>query len=260
MTDFLKTIDPTVYAAFLFVAPAVMLGLAGLWFKRYVPAWSSEERGFVGLEKHWSKIFYFSWIGGWAASMLAGYLSGGNLFAVFIFAILVYALIFSSYTDIIVHKAPKEVARYAIIAVLPFAAAAIYFQGLINYSGDTLFNQFNYFGPDIASSQLIAFGVWMLIPVIMLIVSGGGLGMADIRLFVLFGVSLSWWVGIMGMFIMFFVANVIQIVSFIPAQKYNWGTMITLKNGKTKRAVPFIPALAASFIIGGLYFVSLTTV
>lgn len=258
MTELLKNINPAVYAAFLFIAPAVLLGLAGLLFKRYVAEWSTEERGFVGLEKHWSKIFYFSWAGGWGAAILAGVLSGGNIFAVFLFAILAYVLIFSSYTDIIVHKAPKEVARYGIVSALPIAALAIWQHGLMNYGGDTLLTRFVYFGANITASQLIALAVWLAIPIIMFFVSGGGLGMADIRLFVFFGVTLSWWVGIMGMFVMFFIANLIQIISFIPAQKYGWGQMITLKSGKTKRAVPFIPALAASFLIGGFYFVSLT--
>lgn len=258
MINMLQNIDPFVYKMIWIVSPALLLSLFGFFFKKNVATWSTEERGFVGLERHWDKIFYSSWAGGWGAGIIAGVLTGGNIYAVMIFAILTYVLIFSSYTDIIVHKAPKEVARVGILSILPFAALSIWgpASGSVNLFNTEAFLVLTRITVNIPTMQLIAFGIWMAIPIIMFIVSRGGLGMADIRLFVLFGVSLSWWIGIIGMFIIFFIANLIQVLAFIPAQKYNWGQMITLKNGKTKRAVPFIPALAVSFIIGSFYFLT----
>lgn len=80
--------------------------------------------------------------------------------------------------------------------------------------------------------------------------------MADFRLFLLFGVALSWWTGIMGMFIMFFIANVMQIVVFFPAKKFKWGHMIKTSSGKEKWAVPFIPVIATVFLSGSLFILS----
>ena len=259
MSNLISSLNPTLLAVLLIIVPAVILYGMHLFFRRYTSAWENEERGFSKMKTHWHKAFYVAFITGEASSILAGILSGWNVYAVIIFAILGYALSFSSYTDIIEHKAPKEIARYSIILLIPVAAVAILDKGLyLTRSNDNILLQMPYLpvSPNIQMQQLVSFGIWMLIPVIMLIVSGGGLGMADIRLFVLFGVGLSWWVGIMGMFAAFFIANLIQVLTFIPAKKFNWGHMVTLKSGKQKRAMPFIPALSASFMVVAFYMVS----
>lgn len=260
MTNLLNQLEslPLVWALLIVgITPAVLL-LNSKLLKRHEEAWMHEERGFKPIAARWRAIYYYSFTGGWTLSLVAGLLSEWNLYAILLIGILSHALIFSSMTDIIVHKAPKEVARYAIYETLFISALAIADQ-FINGSGGLVNpNAINSMplGSSIWESQLYTVGFWMLIPVILLIVSRGGLGMADVRLLILFGVSLSWWVGLTGMLLAFFIANIMQILAFIPASKFNWGHMITMKNGKQKRAVPFIPALTLSFISIGIYTLS----
>lgn len=262
MNSLISTLHPTILALTMMLLPAlIMLGF-NMFFKRYISSWEHEERGFTKMSGQWHKAFYLAFIVGQASAILAGIITGWNIYAVIIFTILGYSLTFSSYTDIVEHKAPKEIARYSILFLIPIAALAILDNGLyIARNPNNFLTQLPYLpvSSDLALQQLTALGVWLIIPIVMMLVSGGGLGMADIRLFVLFGVGLSWWVGIMGMFAAFFIANVIQVLTFIPAKKFNWGHMITLKSGKQRRAMPFIPALSASFMIIGFYMLSQTS-
>lgn len=261
MNNLISSLPPFISTAIMVILPAVLLLLMTPFFRRYTNSWEHEERGFTKMSSHWHKAFYVAFIVGEGSAILAGVLSQWNIYAVMIFAILGYALAFSSYTDIIEHKAPKEIARYSILLILPIASLALLDNGLYVISNPNNFLlQIPYMpvSPDLAVRQITAFGIWMLIPVIMLLVSGGGLGMADIRLFVLFGVALSWWVGIMAMFTAFLLASVIQILTFIPAKKFNWGHMVTLKSGKQRRAMPFIPALSVAFMFIGFYMLPFT--
>jgi hypothetical protein len=262
MTNILNALKdaPIIWALLVVVPVPVILLTIGFFLKKHVVHWEHEDRGFAPIGKKWKQIFYYSFLGGIAFSLLAAFISKFNIYAIELVGILAYVLIFSSMTDIIVHKAPKEVARYGMFATAPIAALAIadfFFNrsgGLINISAISRLP----LGHSIAEAQLWNLGLWMIIPVVLLIVGRGGVGMADIRLLILFGVTMSWWVGVMGMFIAFFIANVLQILAFIPANKFGWGTMITMKSGKQKRAVPFIPALTVAFLTVALY--SLTMV
>ena len=256
MNSLLATLPPLVVTSIVIFLPALLLLAFGAFFRRYTDQWEHEERGFTKMSTHWHKAFITAFLVGESSAILAGFLSQWNIYAVLIFAILGYSLSFSSYTDIIEHKAPKEIARWSIVTLIPIAVVALIDNGLyVIASSQNFILRLPYFpvSPDLSMQQLVAFGVWMIIPIVMLLVSGGGLGMADIRLFVLFAVGLSWWVGIMAMFTAFFIANVIQALSFIPAKKYNWGHMVTLKSGKQKRAMPFIPALSVTFMLMGFY-------
>lgn len=262
MNNLIASLPPIISTGILIVAPALLLLGLNPFFRRYISSWEHEERGFTKMSNHWHKAFYVAFLVGEGTAILAGILSNWNIYAVLIFAILGYALAFSSYTDIIEHKAPKEIARYSILLIIPIAIIALLDNGLYIISNpNNMLLQIPYLpiSPELALRQLTAFGIWMLIPIIMLLVSGGGLGMADIRLFVLFGVSLSWWVGVMAMFTAFLIASILQVLTFIPAKKFNWGHMVTLKSGKQRRAMPFIPALSVSFMLIGLYMLPYTT-
>lgn len=261
MNNLLTQLPTFASTIIMIVVPALILLGFNMFFKKYTNKWEHEERGFTKMAAHWHKAFYVAFIAGETSAILAGVLSGWNIYAVLMFAILGYSLSFSSYTDIIEHKAPKEIARYSTLLALPIAALGLLDNGLyVMRNSNNILLQIPYLpvSSELALQQLTALGVWMLIPIIMLVVSGGGLGMADIRLFILFGVTLSWWVGIMGMFAAFFIASVIQIVTFIPATKFNWGHMVTLKSGKQKRAMPFIPALSVAFMAVGFYMLTFT--
>jgi prepilin signal peptidase PulO-like enzyme (type II secretory pathway) len=252
MTQLLEVLKdyPFVWALMMVgTVPLILFGIS-FFLKRHTSAWSEEERGFKPLESKWRYLFYYSLLGGWVLSMLGGFLSNWNLYAMVLLGVISYVLIFSTITDIIVHKAPKEVARYGIYISLVVSGLAIFDQfwnktgGLVNPETLRLFP----FVDTIWEAQLYTVLAWLAVPLILILVSRGGLGMADVRLLILVGVGLSWWVGLMNMLVAFFIANVLQVLAFIPGQKLNWGRMIERPNGKSRRAIPFIPALAISFL------------
>lgn len=253
--------SPLLWSFLMIGITPLILGTMWFFLHKHITEWSTESRGFKALESKWRYIFYYSFIGGWVLSILAGFLSDFNLYLMLILGILSFVLIFSTITDVIVHKAPKEVARYGIYASMLVAGLAI---------SDNIWNQSSLlnnivhpsilhlfpFASTIGEAQLYTIGLWLLVPLLLLLVSRGGIGMADVRLLILAGISLSWWVGLMNMIVAFFIANLIQVLAFIPGQKFNWGRMIERPNGKQRRAIPFIPALAVSFLT--MAFVTIT--
>src|SRR5690606_4387356 len=66
-------------------------------------------------------------------------------------------------------------------------------------------------------APIAAFGVWMVIPTLLFLFSGGGIGMGDIRLLILFGTTLSWWVGIEYMFYGLIASCLLQLIILYPA-------------------------------------------
>lgn len=229
--------------------------------------WSSEDRGFVSLT---SKFHTYS-----IRSFILGSIGGSVFGAIFVnvylgvlVGITLYALIFSTQTDLKVHKAPKEINSVSILFAIPVVAVSLiqnyynqyeptvlsYYDN--NYVSSFITKGFAYLeGGDLVLSQIFNFSGWMLIPILLFLVSKGGLGMADIRLFILLGVTTSWWLGILPMMLLFFIANIIQIISFLPAKKRNLGEMVILDNGKEKFAVPFIPAITIGYVLGLLIIV-----
>jgi len=255
MINQLKDIDPIVLSVLAVSLPALLLLLFNFLLSKKVSSWEDESRGFKAVSPYWRRVFYSSWLGGWVAGIVALVVSNGNIYATFIFAVTAYVLIFSSITDTIVHKAPKEVAHYGILSLLPISALALLNGGLFNLQLQT---SFAFLGNRV-SLQLFSAGVWFAILLLIMVISRGGLGMADFRLFLLFGIGLSWWVGIMGMVVLFFIANVLQIIVFFPAKKFKWGHMIKLSNGKERWAVPFIPVISIAFMVGAFIYLSQAT-
>jgi prepilin signal peptidase PulO-like enzyme (type II secretory pathway) len=224
--------------------------------------WAAEDRGFTSLKDKFQVYSFRSLITGTIFGSVLGIIFA-NIYIGILLGITLYALVFSTQTDLKVHKAPKEISNFSIIFSMPVVITSLinnYYNTVgsvvVTYSSNNevssfLTKGFAYMeGGELVLNQVLNFIFWMIIPVLLFLLSRGGLGMADIRLFFLLGVTTSWWVGIIPMMLIFFIANVAQIISFFPAKKRNLGEMVTLDNGKKKFAVPFIPAITLGYLLG----------
>lgn len=220
-------------------------------FYSMIPSWSDNDRGFFLEPQEWRQVLINSTLISSVFALTAWMVSGYN-FTIFLLAlVLSYSLTFSSITDVKVHKAPKEVANYSIVFATMVTGLSIllsyfdgYYDDIIIYVNNSYYNIFPYIN-DIKLISLLNIIVWCLFIVIIMLVSRNGLGMADVRIFMLLGVTIVWWVGLGNFLFIFGAMNIVQALMFIPAHYLNWGEMVTTPSGKKKRAVPFIPVIWA---------------
>ena len=228
-------------------------------FRSLIPTWGANDRGFSFSKPEWEHFLTYSALFSGVFSTTIWFVTDYNFSLFLISLVLSYALIFSSYTDIRIHKAPKEVANYSIVfAFFIFSGTVIlslfddYYANLLPFVNNNYYNVLP-FTNSIPYNSLINMVSWLLFLLLIVIVSRGGLGMADVRLFVLLGVTMVWWVGLGNFLFIFGAMNILQALFFIPAKFFNWGQMIKTKSGKMKRALPFIPVIAfttlTSFLI-----------
>lgn len=228
-----------------------------------VADWDSVDRGFSEMNPLWGKIFTQSFLFGMVFSLLVWVLSSGVVFLSLLGAILSYVLFFSSTVDIQIHKAPREVSNYGfvlstVIMLIVFGTYFLddYFSGVnVSTVGGLFLEPLTVFD-SLVFNQLLNIGLWFTVIVVLQLVSRGGLGMADVRLFFLLGVALAWWGGFNNMLVLFAAANILQALIFIPGSIFKWGHLVTMKSGNQKRAIPFIPAIFLTFLVGFAVLVS----
>jgi hypothetical protein len=240
---------------FNYLMQIILSGAATLYvfntiFYSMVPAWSNKDRGFVLNPDEWKQVFVNSTIISAVFSLTSWVVSGYNFTIFLLSLVLSYSLTFSSITDIRVHKAPKEVANYSIVFATVVTGLSIflsylegYYTNIIAHVNNSYYNIFP-FVYNVASVSLLNIFVWFLFIAVIMLVSRGGLGMADVRLFVLLGVTIVWWVGLGNFLFIFGAMNILQALMFIPAHYLNWGEMVAVPSGKKKRAIPFIPVIS----------------
>lgn len=228
-----------------------------------VADWNSPDRGFSKMNPLWGKIFTQSFLFGITFSLLIWVLSSGVVFLTLLGAMLSYVFFFSSAVDIQIYKAPREVSNYGfvfstIIMLIVFATHFLddYFSGVNVSTVNGLLLEPLIFFDNLIDNQLFNVFSWFAVIVILQFISRGGLGMADVRLFFLLGVTLAWWAGFNNMLIVFAAANIIQALAFIPGTIFKWGHLVTMRNGKQKRAIPFIPAISLTFLVSFAILVS----
>lgn len=250
--------ETIIYAALLSI---IVLFILSFSLQNHIKEWEEESRGFSPLKQAWEEIFSASFIFAFLFSMLTWYLSSGSLIILVMSATVSYTLIFSSYTDISVHKAPREVSNYSFLISSVFMVITLsmsyyddyYSMVNITVNKDAMFEPIEVFDT-LVQNQILNMALWFIIIFIVQLISRGGLGMADVRIFLLLGVSLSWWVGFNNMLVLFAAINIVQALIFIPGTIFKWGEMITLKNGKQRRAIPFIPAISFVTLSALVYF------
>lgn len=118
-------------------------------------------------------------------------------------------------TDFTAYKIPREVSRWAFrLALLPMAWYFIY---------------------TVDTAGMIAVGVALVVPVILVFTNG--IGMGDIRLLSLFAVTLPWWTGILAWVDALLITAVIGIITFLVARFTKHGKPMTFTRGKVTKAL-----------------------
>lgn len=161
-----------------------------------------ESRGFEGVKTSWTSIFAQSTGLALLSTLIAAFL-GANFWQASAISLLGWMLVLVCYTDFATYKIPRE------------PSIAAYYLGLPLLAGHALESQ--------SWAPVAAFGVWMIIPTLFFLVAGGGIGMGDIRLFILFGTTVSWWIGIEYMIYALVAACVIQLLIFPIAKMLGRG-------------------------------------
>jgi len=150
-----------------------------------------------------------------------------------------WLLVVICFTDYSAYKIPRGASRMAIAV-----SAGLLVWGMIdNHS---------------ISEYLAVTGVALIVPLLFFMVQG--IGMGDIRLFVILALSLTWWVTLSGWFNALGIAAFIGIISFALAKIMSRGEHVDFtksrirsaisKNGAenvSKKVIPFGPALAAAY-------------
>lgn len=228
-----------------------------LFSQTKISAW--EERGFVDLLLTWKKTFFVAALANILVTVTALFV-GGEWWQSALLGLIAWMLVFSVITDFATYKIPSETSIVAyllpLIIVVPLT-----------------------WGDKVAYiSMAIWFGAIFLLDILGMILKGG-IGGADIRLFLLVGSSLSWWVGIDWMFYAFGISAFMQLVVFAIARVGNWGRIKPLGSmnalnatesktfklsqkmareegldvPKGRKVLPFGPSILVTFLIMGIF-------
>lgn len=184
-----------------------LVSSALLWAKsnKHTSEW--EDRG-ISVRFQWKSVFLAATLLAVLASTVAGVLGAGFLPAAGV-GLLGWMTVLVTVTDFTTYKIPREPSILSYYLGMPLMAAFAIMNG--------------------SWAPIVAFLAWMLIPTILFFVAGKGLGMGDIRLLILFGTTLSWWVGIEYMFFALVAACLVQLLIAFPA---------AVLTGRGRKAVP----------------------
>ena len=182
---------PYITPWFALIPALLVSGLLTYISKRNIPHW--EQRGYSKIPLLWTWILALSNTVALLAST-ASILLGGGFWASAAISIVGWLTPLVVITDLFTYKIPRE----------PCIAA--YWLGLPLMAGFMLSIQ--------AWSPLASFLAWMFLPALLFLIGSGGMGMGDIRLLILFGTTMSWWVGIQNMVFALMAAAMIQILLF----------------------------------------------
>ena len=155
--------------------------------------------------------------------------------------LLAWLLVLVAFTDYTAYRIPRGSSRMAIIASL-----AIFVWSTIESAS--------------LSERLAVSGAALIVPLLFFMVQG--MGMGDIRLFVVFAIALPWWTTLSGWFYALGIAAGLGILSFGVAKVLRRGTRIDYTKGRirsvltgsntqkqtTRKAIPFGPALTAGYL------------
>lgn len=193
---------------------------------RLTPDWKDEVP--------WNRLVVISGIFAFIVASVT-YLYSSLLLPSFAVAIVSYLVPLVFYTDYKIYKIPRRVSRFAygVAAILP----VLYALSVHSWT------------------PIIMVGLSLLVPLVFLFARG--MGMGDVRLFILFAFALPWWVGIYGMLVAMGISVVIQTFVFIFGAMMGKGKMHKVKGitgkEKEKRALPFGPALLIGFLMVALW-------
>jgi hypothetical protein len=231
-----------------FLAIVYILGYS--YLKKEIPAWSL--RGFGKLQNDWGFVYAMSVAVGYIASLAVYFNTDNNVYAMAMTGIFAAAGTAVGYSDAVTMKAPQEITDFAFRLLVPGAILGIAFN-LVPMQGYTFFQGFPFFlNPAVdATVQMLLF---LVIPTILVF---SNMGFGDVRFLYIAGWGASWWMGINSFVYIFGAAAALQLVcSLVLGRIFNWGEMRPQKKswlnpkGKERRATPFLPVLAITFIAG----------
>lgn len=165
---------------------------------KFIPGWN--ERDFSVKGANWKNVL----IGASGLSVITsaiaytGTLNGPVSLSL---AVVAFLTVVASYTDLKVYKIPADLSILCYWIPVPFVLLC--------------FNSIDWFGPITWAILVIMF--------IVLALKSNGLGFGDIRLLILFGTALSWWMDPMLMIYTLLIATLLQIVIHIIAPFLNLG-------------------------------------
>lgn len=184
-----------------------LISSALLWVKSQKHTSEWEDRG-INIRFQWKSVFLVATLLAVLASTTAGLLGAGFLPAAAL-GILGWMTVLVTVTDFTTYKIPRETSILAYYLGMPLMVAFAITSG--------------------SWAPIVAFLVWFIIPTVLFFAAGKGLGMGDIRLLILFGTTVSWWVGIEYMFYALVAACLLQLLIALP---------VALITGRGRRAVP----------------------
>lgn len=164
----------------------------------YVPSWNTQGRfdKTPGGKNKWTIVFALATILG-LASTFAMYQLQPNIFIAAAISICLWIMTLTSYTDFTVLRIPSEPSIVAYYLGLPL---------LLGYG-----LQSGAWGP-----IFVALGIWLIMPILFFFPRS--IGMGDVRLMLIAATSLSWWVGIQGMYVTgLFIGVGLQLLFFAVA-------------------------------------------
>lgn len=193
----------------------LLVGLMVFASYKFIPGWN--ERDFSVKGANWKNVL----IGASGLSMVssivayAGTLNGPVSLSL---AVVGFLTVVASYTDLKVYKIPADLSILCYWIPVPFVLLC--------------FSSIDWFGPITWAVLVILF--------ILVALKSKGLGFGDIRLLILFGTALSWWMDPMLMIYTLLIATVLQIVIHLVAPFLNLGVSKkkgsnTVWNAETKK-------------------------
>lgn len=185
------------------ITAIILSGGFSLYAKKKLPQW--KERHFGEYDFKWNKIFAWSSVVAFAVSTLV-FLITSSLAAALAIIPLGYMLVLGSVVDFKISKIPADISFIAYLVPIPL---------LLLFS-----DRYGWF----------SFAVWMgLVAFFFIFTWIGMFGFADLRILILAGTSLSWWVGIENLAMAFGFSAIIQLIFHAIAhiKKSDIGTMKT---------------------------------
>lgn len=176
----------------------VSLGMS-VYAKNKLAGWKTRQFGDHSFQ--WNKIF--------TASSITSFVVSGIVFAItqspwaaIAIAPLAYMLVLGSVTDFKISKIPMDISVLAYLIPIPL---------LLIFA-----DSYGWF----------SFLVWTGVILLFLVFAYLGMfGLADLRIMILAGTSLSWWVGVENLAMAFGFSAIIQLIVHAFAAKMNLGTM-----------------------------------
>lgn len=174
------------------------LGLTAFGFYR-LPHW--KEREFGNYDFKWNLIFAGSSIFSFVVGGLIYHLSGSPWPGLAVIP-MAYMTVLGSITDMKIVKIPSDISilSYWLPVPLLFIFADSY--------------------------GWLSFGIWMAIVLLFAVFSfAGAFGFADLRIMIMAGTSISWWVGAENILLAFGASAFIQLMLYPVANAFNWGVV-----------------------------------